>query len=197
MAQGLGRVLVGGKDCGAGFALGPRLAVTAHHVVRNRGDKPVAYAPVGGAPVGVERVQPDVGHDAAILWLASDAGESLPASAAVSGARWRVESPPPRGNDPHLHGTVMTARMTIHNAQGQPVEVAQLEVDEQLGGFGGYSGSAVLDSLGRAVLALLVEQKPRRVTGTACRGETGGVERAVCSAHKGCHRRLWPAGAGS
>ena len=30
----------------------------------------------------------------------------------------------------------------------------QLEVDEDLGDFGGYSGSAVLDSLGRAVLAL-------------------------------------------
>lgn len=38
MARGLGRVLVGGKDCGAGFAVGPRLAVTAYHVVRDRGD---------------------------------------------------------------------------------------------------------------------------------------------------------------
>ena len=71
------------------------------------------------------------------------------------------------GNDPYLHGTVTTARMTIHNAQGQPVEVVQLEVDEQLGDFGGYSGSAVLDSLGRAVLALLVEQKPLRIPVTA------------------------------
>jgi hypothetical protein len=52
--------------------------------------------------------------------------------------------------------------MTIHKTKGQPVEVVQLEVDELLGDFGGYSGSAVLDSLGRAVLALLVEQKPLR-----------------------------------
>ena len=52
--------------------------------------------------------------------------------------------------------------MTIQKADGQRVEVVQLEVDEQLGEFGGYSGSAVLDSLGRAVLALLVEQKPLR-----------------------------------
>ena len=52
--------------------------------------------------------------------------------------------------------------MTIHKAAGQPVEVVQLEVNEQLGDFGGYSGSAVLDSLGRAALALLVEQKPLR-----------------------------------
>ena len=40
--------------------------------------------------------------------------------------------------------------------------MVQLEVGEQLGDYGGYSGSAVLDSLGRAVLALLVEQKPLR-----------------------------------
>ena len=97
-----------------------------------------------------------------ILWLVSDVGEFLPTSAAVRGAKWRVESPPPGGNDPQLHGTVTTARMTIQNATGQPVEMVQLEVDEQLGDFGGYSGSAVLDSLGRAVLALLVEQKPLR-----------------------------------
>jgi hypothetical protein len=61
-----------------------------------------------------------------------------------------------------LHGTVTTARMTIQNARGQPVEVVQLQVDEQLGDFGGYSGSAVLDAGGRAVVALLVEQKPLR-----------------------------------
>ena len=162
MAGGLGRVLVGGKDRGAGFALGPRLVVTAHHVVRDRKDQPVLYVPTGGEAIGVERVQPDVHHDAAILWLVSDVGEFLPTSAAVRGARWRAESPPPDANDPELHGTVITPRMTIHKAKDQRVEVVQLEVDEQLGDFGGYSGSAVLDALGRAALALLVEQKPLR-----------------------------------
>ena len=177
---GLGRVLVGGKDRGAGFALGPRLVVTANHMVRDRGDRPVVYVPAGGEAVAVERVEPDADHDAAILWLASDAGEFLPVSTAVRGARWRVESPPPGGNDPHLHGTVTTARMTIHNADGQQVEVVQLEVDEQLGDFGGYSGSAVLDSLGRAVLALLVEQKPlRRPVGLGERQAASNVLYAV------------------
>ena len=42
--------------------------------------------------------------------------------------------------------------------------MVQLEVNEQLGDFGGYSGSAVLDWLGKAALALLVEQKPLRTT---------------------------------
>ena len=162
MGGQLGRVLVGGKDCGAGFALGPRLVVTANHVVRGRKGKPVEYVPAGGEAVGVERVQPDADHDAAILWLASDVGEFLPISAPVRGAQWRVESPPLGANEPDLHGTVTTARMTIHKANGQSVEVVQLEVDEHLGDFEGYSGSAVLDSPGRAALALLIEQKPLR-----------------------------------
>jgi hypothetical protein len=161
VAGRLGRVLVGGKDCGAGFALGPRLVVTANHVVRGRKDQPVVYVPTGGEAVSAERVQPDLHHDAAILWLVSDVGEFLPTSAAVRGAGWRLESPPPGANDPELHGTVSAARMTIRKAAGQRVEVVQLEVSEHLGDFGGYSGSAVLDSLGRAV-ALLVEQKPLR-----------------------------------
>jgi hypothetical protein len=161
MAGCLGRVLVGGKDRGAGFALEPRLVVTANHVIRDRNDKPVVYVPAGGEAVGVERVQLDAAHDAAILRLTNEVA-FLPTSAAVRGTGWRVESPPPGGNDPQLHGTVTTDRMTIQNSQDQPVEVMQLEVDEQLGDFAGYSGSAVLDARGCAVVALLVEQKPLR-----------------------------------
>jgi hypothetical protein len=163
MARGLGRVLVGGKDSGAAFALSSRIVVTAHHVVRGRSDKPVMYVPATAAPIGVERIQPDVGHDAAILWLESDAPEILPTSAAAAGASWRVESPPQHANDPHLHGTVVTARMAIRNAQGQLLEVAQLQAEEQLGDFAGYSGSAVLDPRGQTVLAMLIEQKPTRI----------------------------------
>ena len=162
MAGRLGRVRVGGRDRGAGFALDRGLVVTANHVVRDRGNKPVEYVPAGGEAVGVARVQADVDHDAAVLWLAGEVGESLPTSTAVRGAGWRVASPPPGGNDPELTGTVTTDRMTIQKATGQRVEVVQLSVNEQLGDFGGYSGSAVLDSLGRAALALLVEQKPLR-----------------------------------
>jgi hypothetical protein len=162
MAGALGRVRVGGKDRGAGFALSPTLVVTANHVVRDRGDKPVVYVPAGGEAVDVEQVQADVNRDAAVLRLVGEVGGFLPTSTAVRGAGWRVESPPQGGNDPQLTGTVTTDRMTIHKAAGQQVEVVQLQVNEQLGDFGGYSGSAVLDSLGRVALALLVEQKPLR-----------------------------------
>ena len=97
-----------------------------------------------------------------ILWLVDDVGEFLPTSVAVRGAGWRVESPPPGGNDPHVARDGHHCPDDDPERQGEPVEVVQLEVGEQLGDFGGYSGSAVLDSLGRAVLALLVEQKPLR-----------------------------------
>src|SRR6478736_4967748 len=106
MAGPLGRVLVGGKDRGAGFALAPGLILTANHVLRDRGDKPVAYVPAGGEAVGVEHVQADVNRDAAVLRLAGEVGEFLPAAAAVRETRWRVESPPQGANDPELHGTV-------------------------------------------------------------------------------------------
>jgi hypothetical protein len=158
MAGQLGRVWVGDKDHGGGFALAPRLVVTANHVVRGHEDKPVVYVPTGGEAVGIERVQSDVDHDAAILWLTSDVGEFLPTSGAEPTARWQS---PPRGvADPALTGTVSTPRMMIQSAGGQPVKMMQLLVDQQLGDYAGYGGNAVLDSLGQAVLALLVEQEP-------------------------------------
>ena len=166
MTGGTGRILVGGKDCGAGFALGPRLVVTAGHVVRRRKDQPVAFLPAGGEAIAAARVQEDADHDAAVLELASDACEFLTVSAPARGAAWRVASPPTGGNDPELHGTVSSARMAITNAQGHQVEVAQLAADENLGDYAGYSGSAVLDPLRPAVLALLVEQKPLRTAVT-------------------------------
>lgn len=162
MAGGLGRILVGGKDRGAGFALSARVVVTANHVVRGCKDKRVTYVPASGVAVDAERVQSDDGHDAAVLWLAGDAVEFLTVAAPVAGGRWQVASPPLDGNDPELHGVISTARMTIVNAGGNPVEVAQLTADEQLGSYEGYSGSAVLDPARSAVLALLVEQKPVR-----------------------------------
>src|SRR5215467_11888092 len=113
MAGHMGRVLVGGRDRGGGFALGPRLVVTANHVVGGVEDQPVVYVPTGAEAAAVERVQFDVDHDAAILWLASDVGEFLPTAAAEPGARW--QSPPAGAHDPVLTGTVSTARMTIQN----------------------------------------------------------------------------------
>ena len=164
MAGPLGRVLVAGKDRGAGFAVGPGLVVTASHVIRGYPDKLLVYVPDGGEALSVTRVQIDTAHDTAVLWLDTDAWEYLAAAPAVREGKWRVQSPPPGSNDPELAGTVTVPRMKIRNAAGQQAEVVQLEVDEQLGDYGGYSGSAVLDSIGN-VIAVLVEQKLLRTTG--------------------------------
>ena len=172
MAGSLGRVLVGGKDCGAGFALGPRLVVTAHHVVRSRNGQPVLYIPVGGEGVGVTRIQPDVQHDAAILWLASDSS-SCPRlrRCGERGGGWsrrrRVEMI-------RRCTEVTTARMIIQK-NDQPVEVLQLEVGEQLGDFGGYSGSAVLDARGGG-------SSP--VGGAEAAAHAGGAGRAAASVER-------------
>jgi S1-C subfamily serine protease len=100
MAGPLGRVLVAGKDRGAGFALSPGLVVTASHVIRGHPDKLLIYVPDGGEAVSVTRVQIDAAHDTAVLWLDTDAGDYLATAPAICEGKWRVQSPPPGSNDP-------------------------------------------------------------------------------------------------
>lgn len=159
----VGRILVGGHDAGgAGVAVAPRMAMTAKHVVRDRGDRPVHFRPPGGRPVPVERVEEDEKLDAAVLHLAGAVDDWLPLTAPMAGARWRVDSPPP-GNDPPLHGHIAATALPTADGEDEPVEVMQLLVDELLGDYHGYSGSGVLDSLGRAVVGILIQQQPLRV----------------------------------
>jgi hypothetical protein len=163
VAVGVGRVLVGGRDAGAGVALGPRTVVTASHVLARRAGLPVAYQPADGGAVAVEaEAMVDVTLDAAALRLGEDLGGWLPVAPAVEGDDWVVESPPP-GNDPTLSGTISDAGLRIENASGVAVEVLQLRVDQLLGDYRGYSGSGVLDRRRRAVVGLLVEQKHLRL----------------------------------
>jgi hypothetical protein len=138
------------------------MAMTAKHVVRDRGDTPVHFRPPGGRPVPVERVEEDEKLDAAVLHLAGAVDDWLPLTAPMAGARWRVDSPPP-GNDPPLHGHIAATALPTVDGEDEPVEVMQLLVDELLGDYHGYSGSGVLDSLGRAVVGILIQQQPLRV----------------------------------
>jgi len=66
-----------------------------------------------------------------------------------------------------LTGTVTDTARTIHNDQGHQAELVQLHVDQDLGGFNGYSGSPVWvpGSAGghRAAVGVLVEQTLLRV----------------------------------
>lgn len=155
--------MIGGKDAGAGVALGPRTVVTANHVLERRGDHRVEYHLAAGRVIPVEaETQADESLDVAALRVAEDLGEWLPVTAAVEGGHWLVDSPPP-GNDPALTGTISKVGLRMENARGMPLDVLQLRVDQQLGDYRGYSGSGVLDRQRRGVVGLLVEQKHLRL----------------------------------
>jgi hypothetical protein len=154
----VGRILADAKDRGSGFALAPRVAVTANHVVRGRAAGSLHLALGDGRSVPVDRVEGDETLDVAVLHLGEEVPEVLAVGRAVAGADWRVEAQP-RGNDPLLTGTIDTLRRRFINAEGHETEVMQLRVDQQVGDYEGYSGGAVmLQSPRGAVIGVLVEQ---------------------------------------
>jgi len=161
----LGRLHIDGRDAGAGAAIHRDTIVTAYHVVEGAGEKPIHFVTTDGERRGVRLTEPRM-HvlpelDAAVLFLDHGLSRWLPARNVAQGERWRVETPPP-GNDPVLTGEVTMADGPFVNARGNPVRAIQLSVDQLLGEYKGYSGSAVLDALGLAITGLLVEQKGLR-----------------------------------
>ena len=154
-----GRVLVDGRDRGAGFALLGRLVVTANHVVRDRAERSIAFVPFGAEEIRVSTVEGDDVLDVAVLELERDVERTLPVARAVGQPAWRVETRPKK-SDPVLSGRVIDTARLVVNAKGQEIEFVQLHVDQQLGDYGGYSGSpVVLDSPRDAVIGVLVEQQ--------------------------------------
>jgi predicted ATPase len=161
--QTRGRVLVGGVDNGGGVAVAPRLVLTARHVLGAVPEgTPVTFRTAAGDPVPVE---PPIGLadgvDAAVLRLARDVAWSQVATA-KAGDPWSAD-PTGVSNDPLLTGTVTATALPITDATKNRVVVMQLDVDQNLGGFKGYSGNAVFNGEGY-VTGLLFEQKPERVS---------------------------------
>lgn len=161
----LGRLLIDGRDEGAGAAIHRDTIVTAYHVVEGAGEKPIDFVTADGERFSVRLTEPRMKVvpelDAAALFLEYGISRWLPTRGAAQGERWRVDTPPP-GNDPVLTGDVTTADKPLVNARGNPVRAIQLRVDQELGEYRGYSGSAVLDALGLAITGVLVEQKALR-----------------------------------
>jgi hypothetical protein len=169
---GHGRVFVDGTDCGSGFALAPRVVVTAAHVVGRGGLSTTRFMTSAGVMVAVVAVARHGDLDVAVLLLEQDAPTSLAAGVARDGQPWRVDARP-LGNDPRLSGVISSARRTVTNAVGREVDVIQLQVEQGLASYEGYSGAAVtLASDPLIVVGVLVEQV------LADRGGVGGPGRA-------------------
>jgi hypothetical protein len=157
-----GRILVGLSDKGAGVALGPRLVLTAGHVAKSgQADASLVFKTWEGQEVPViPPIRFAKGLDAAALKLAEDVTCSKVAKAS-EGERWLVNATG-ASNDPVLTGAITAIGLPITDAMGNRVTAMQLKVDQDLGGFKGYSGSAVLNEYGQ-VTGMLIEQKPLRI----------------------------------
>ena len=168
----VGRILVNDKDKGSGFALATphseytRVVITANHVVGNQEASSLHFVSQVGRKISVERVERDDDLDIAVLRLGEDMSEGLVVGQAIEGAAWQVETQP-LGNDPKLTGTVTATHRQFVKGQGRPaMYVVQLQVDQNLDEYKGYSGSPVALKLpSGAVIGVLVEQLLSRLSG--------------------------------
>lgn len=159
---GGGRILIGSQDKGGGTAIFPRLVITADHVVAGtRLGAPVFFKTGAERLVpAVKRIQSAEGRDAAAVGLDEDVVWS-PTRSAEDGQRWWVDATGLK-NDPLLTGWITKVDHQIRDSAGNEVAVMQLHVDQNLGGFAGYSGSAVRNVDGE-VSGILIEQLPQRL----------------------------------
>ncbi|MBW3358979.1 hypothetical protein ACIF6H_21755 [Streptomyces microflavus] len=170
----LGRVLVtrGRQPASAGGAVlvAPRSVLTALHVVKGAPSDHIRFRS-GGRDLAVTAVREAAGHDIALLTLGEDCGPVAVLSTATQGERWSVPVPN-QAAGAHLSGGISAVgRTDFTDSYGNTGRVHQLRVDEELKGFGGYSGSGVMvPGRGDAVVGILIEQQPEVLD----RREAGG-----------------------
>ncbi|MDD7942873.1 HEAT repeat domain-containing protein [Actinomycetospora lutea] len=171
----VGRVLVGGKDEGAGFVLAAptggrgRVALTAAHVVGSSNKSSTRFVTADGRTVPIEHVEAVKELDVAALHLGDDV-EGFSVARAQDRLAWRVEARP-GPNDPRLTGTVTDPRRPFSKPDAPNVSVVQLEVDQVVHNYKGYSGSPVelvpsdlttVESTTPPVIGVLIEHFPVR-----------------------------------
>jgi hypothetical protein len=156
-----GEVYVGAQARGRGVSVSPGIFLTAHHVVMDAAPPDVMINVASGANIRVSRIDSDPALDLAALHLEQET-LAAPVRDARAGMRWFV-SPLAGTGLPALTGTITEVNRTWQNEGGSRQPVLQLNVEQQLGDFSGYSGSGVRENDGSgALLGILIEQQPRR-----------------------------------
>lgn len=151
-----------GKLLGSGFLVAPGLVLTCAHVISK---VPLDRLRFGATPEQRSLVLSAVVDHEIDVALVRIPIESSPAadrpivlSDPSPGAPWRVSSRP-RPSDPLLSG-IITGLRNILNADGFPIDAWQFDVEQILGGYAGYSGSAIYSD--GAIVGILAEQVPLR-----------------------------------
>jgi hypothetical protein len=191
-----GRVVIGGQPRGAAFFIGPDLAITARHVIKDALDSDgnpkqgleFTLELQDGSPrvAVVEASDPIL--DVASVRIAEPSAEWFRTGVPTKDAAWEVTT---RflSADPVLTGTIVDPARPIRNNTDHETALIQLDVKQSLGSYEGYSGSPVCVQTTRpgsapspVAVGVLVEQ-----------GEAGhSRERALGRAAPCGTRRAWP-----
>jgi tetratricopeptide (TPR) repeat protein len=166
---GIGRILVGGRDRGAGFAVAGQAVLTAAHNVpddgaahsRTSGASAIAYLTEAGEAVPAEVSATDADLDAALLRLAQPVPDVLPVGDYEVGAACRLQLR--LGTGRQAPGGTVTG---LSSASPGFLESAadasvRLEISGNFGDLRGHSGApATLESPWGAVIGMLVSEQP-------------------------------------
>lgn len=152
---------------GAGFFVTRRYVLTARHCVLRAiqdGDPLVEVRCAGAvdAPIQARLYQQQIDADMALVEIIErpDVPVALPsADMCRTDERWRNPYRP-LDSDPFLSGTVQAGPVAYRCAEGGAVSALQLQCDQALGDYSGYSGSPVqrVDEQDTTVLGILIEQ---------------------------------------
>ena len=159
----VGRILANDKDKGSGFALATphsgstRVVLTANHVVGNQEASSLQFVTQDGQRIPVERVERDDDLDIAVLHLGEDVPEGLAVGRAIEGDSLAGGDAAARQrSDANGHYNRHAPPIRKAGRGRHEIYVLQLQVDQNLDDYKGYSGSpVVLKSPSGAVIGVM------------------------------------------